>query len=368
MEAGDLVPDALVIEMLVDRISQPDAAGGFLLDGFPRNVAQAEALDAELARHGRKIDGLLVLDVGEEELVERHLRPAGLRQRPPVARHVQPAGHGRASATSAARPSRGAPTTSPASSATGTATSTWRRPSRCAGTTPRSARRRSRSTAPARPTTSMRACGAPSTRCDRAQVVARDRQAGAGGDDRRRDARSCSPTPPSPGVTTADLDRIAERHIKRRGGVPTFKGYRGFPGSICSSPNDMIVHGIPGPYVLRDGDILSLDVGVTYRGFVGDSAVTVAVGDVAAETLRLLGRLPGAPAPDGRAVRGRQPPSRSRPRLPDATSRARASASSASSSATASAGACTRTRRSRTSARPAAARSCRRAWCSRSSR
>ena len=91
-----------------------------------------------------------------------------------------------------------------------------------------------------------------------------------------------------PGVTTAELDRIAERHIKQRGGVPTFKGYRGFPGSICSSPNDMIVHGIPGPYVLADGDILSLDVGVTYRGFVGDSAVTVAVGEVAAETLRLL--------------------------------------------------------------------------------
>ena len=71
MEAGELVPDALVIEMLVDRISQPDAQGGFLLDGFPRNVAQAEALDAELARHGRKIDGLLVLDVDEEEIVGR---------------------------------------------------------------------------------------------------------------------------------------------------------------------------------------------------------------------------------------------------------------------------------------------------------
>jgi adenylate kinase len=71
MEAGDLVPDDLVIEMLVDRISQADARDGFLLDGFPRNVAQAEALDAELARHGRKIDGLLVLDVDEDEIVKR---------------------------------------------------------------------------------------------------------------------------------------------------------------------------------------------------------------------------------------------------------------------------------------------------------
>jgi methionyl aminopeptidase len=91
-----------------------------------------------------------------------------------------------------------------------------------------------------------------------------------------------------PGVTTGELDKIAEQHIRRRGGVATFKGYRGFPGSICASPNAMIVHGIPGAYELRDGDILSLDVGVTYRGFVGDSAVTVAVGDVSDETRRLL--------------------------------------------------------------------------------
>jgi methionyl aminopeptidase len=91
-----------------------------------------------------------------------------------------------------------------------------------------------------------------------------------------------------PGITTGELDKIAEKHIRRRGGVATFKGYRGFPGSICASPNAMIVHGIPGKYELQDGDILSLDVGVTYRGFVGDSAVTVAVGEVADETRRLL--------------------------------------------------------------------------------
>jgi adenylate kinase len=71
MEAGELVPDALVIEMLVDRISQDDARNGFLLDGFPRNVPQAEALDGELQRHDRKIDALLVLHVGEEEIVRR---------------------------------------------------------------------------------------------------------------------------------------------------------------------------------------------------------------------------------------------------------------------------------------------------------
>ena len=91
-----------------------------------------------------------------------------------------------------------------------------------------------------------------------------------------------------PGVTTAELDRIAERFIRRQGGVPTFKGYRGFPGSICTSPNDMIVHGIPGTYVLADGDILSIDVGVTLRGFVADSAVTLPVGSIDEDRRRLL--------------------------------------------------------------------------------
>jgi methionyl aminopeptidase len=98
----------------------------------------------------------------------------------------------------------------------------------------------------------------------------------------------------APGVTTAELDRIAERHIRRSGGTPTFKGYRGFPGSICTSPNDMIVHGIPGPYELKDGDIISLDVGVTYRGFVGDSAVTLPIGEVREDRTRLLDACRGA--------------------------------------------------------------------------
>ena len=71
-----------------------------------------------------------------------------------------------------------------------------------------------------------------------------------------------------PGVTTADLDQAAEKFIVSQGATPAFKGYRGFPGSICTSPNSMVVHGIPGPYELRRGDILSIDVGVTYEGFL----------------------------------------------------------------------------------------------------
>lgn len=90
------------------------------------------------------------------------------------------------------------------------------------------------------------------------------------------------------GVTTGELDAMAEEFIIERGGRPEFKGYQGFPGSICSSPNAMIVHGIPGAYRLKEGDIISLDVGVRYEGFVTDSATTVAVGEVPGETERLL--------------------------------------------------------------------------------
>jgi methionyl aminopeptidase len=92
----------------------------------------------------------------------------------------------------------------------------------------------------------------------------------------------------SSGVTTQELDELAEEFIRSQGGVPTFKGYRGYPASICTSPNDMVVHGIPGPYTLKDGDVLSVDVGVTLAGFVGDSAYTVPVGEVEEEARRLL--------------------------------------------------------------------------------
>ena len=90
------------------------------------------------------------------------------------------------------------------------------------------------------------------------------------------------------GVSLAELDRLAERHITSRGGVPSFKGYRGFPGSICASPNAMVVHGIPGPYRLVDGDLLSVDVGVTLDGFVADSATTFVVGRASEDALDLI--------------------------------------------------------------------------------
>jgi methionyl aminopeptidase len=92
----------------------------------------------------------------------------------------------------------------------------------------------------------------------------------------------------APGVTTAELDALAEELISSRGAVPTFKGYRGYPASICTSPNSMVVHGIPSRYTLSEGDILSVDVGATLNGFVGDAAYTFPVGEIDPEARRLL--------------------------------------------------------------------------------
>jgi methionyl aminopeptidase len=91
-----------------------------------------------------------------------------------------------------------------------------------------------------------------------------------------------------PGVTTAELDLAAEKFIRSQGAEPAFKGYRGFPGSICASPNSMIVHGIPGGYRLGRGDILSVDVGVVHDGWVADAARTFAVGPVTPIARKLM--------------------------------------------------------------------------------
>jgi len=92
----------------------------------------------------------------------------------------------------------------------------------------------------------------------------------------------------APGVSTADLDALAEKHIRGAGGLPSFKGYNGFPATICASVNDEIVHGIPGKRVLRDGDIISIDCGAIVDGWHGDAAITVPVGEVAPELHTLM--------------------------------------------------------------------------------
>ena len=91
-----------------------------------------------------------------------------------------------------------------------------------------------------------------------------------------------------PGISMLELDRLADEHIAAHGGVPTSKGYKGFPAATCISPNDMIVHGIPGDYRAREGDIISFDIGVTKDGMIADSAATYAVGEISVEAQRLL--------------------------------------------------------------------------------
>jgi methionyl aminopeptidase len=96
------------------------------------------------------------------------------------------------------------------------------------------------------------------------------------------------------GMTTGELDRAAERFIRSQGATPAFKGYRGFPGSICASPNEMVVHGIPGRFKLRRGDLLSIDIGVVKDGWVADAARTFPVGEVNAVAAKLLDVTEGA--------------------------------------------------------------------------
>src|SRR5688572_24533840 len=91
-----------------------------------------------------------------------------------------------------------------------------------------------------------------------------------------------------PGVTTLELDALAEQGIKTRGGIPAFKGYRGFPSTLCASINEQVVHGIPSKRRLRAGDIVGLDLGAKWEGYYGDAAVTVPVGKVSSEAENLV--------------------------------------------------------------------------------
>src|SRR5258708_37359209 len=91
-----------------------------------------------------------------------------------------------------------------------------------------------------------------------------------------------------PGLATIEVDAAAEKMIKDAGALPTFKGYNGFPFSICASVNEQVVHGFPSSYELQEGDIFSIDVGVTLDGFVGDTAATIPVGKVSEDRLKLI--------------------------------------------------------------------------------
>jgi methionyl aminopeptidase len=114
--------------------------------------------------------------------------------------------------------------------------------------------------------------------------IARMRQAGLIVAETLRDLRRMV----EPGITTKELDEYAESRIRKSGAYPTFKGYRGFPSSICASVNDEVVHGIPSNRKLRDGDIIKIDCGATLNNYVGDAAITIPVGLISTEVNRLL--------------------------------------------------------------------------------
>ncbi|MDT3700473.1 MAG: type I methionyl aminopeptidase [Thermincola sp.] len=92
----------------------------------------------------------------------------------------------------------------------------------------------------------------------------------------------------APGITTAQLDEFAEKFIRQHGAIPTFKGYAGYPACICTSVNNQVVHAIPGPQVLKNGDIISIDAGAKLNGFCGDATITVGVGTISKEARRLI--------------------------------------------------------------------------------
>ena len=164
-----------------------------------------------------------------------------------------------------------------------------------------------------------------------------------------------------PGVTTEELDAAAEAFIRSQGAEPAFKGYRGFPGSICASPNAMVVHGIPGPYRLSRGDVLSVDVGVVLDGWVADAARTFPVGPITPVATKLLHSTEAA-------LHDAVVQCRAGNRLGDVSHAVQARVEADGFSIVRSlvghgiGRTCTRTRRSRTSAIPARARSSRRAW------
>ena len=261
LDGGHLVPDDLMILLIRGRLGEPDASEGFILDGFPRTMAQADALDAMFEEIARELDIVFELQLDDESAVRRLLRRAAEegRSRRHAGRHRQ-AARDLPRADGAARrplPRQGQPGRHP------------RGPYHQRGV------RRDPGRARAGRGVIIRKSSAELERMARAgRLVSETHQLLA--------------EHIHGGVTTAELDRLAEEFIESRGGYPTFKGYRGYPAAICTSPNDMIVHGIPGPYRLSDGDILSVDIGVTLDGFIGDAAYTFAVGEISQAAARLL--------------------------------------------------------------------------------
>ena len=292
MEKGDLVPDELVIRMILEEVEEK-GDDGFLLDGYPRSAGQAEALADALEENGRHLTAALLIEADDETVIRRlsgrrqciksghlyhvRLRPAEERGR--VLRHRR-----HAALPARRRQARDDPQ----------AARDLPRQDRAAdrllrGARPAAAlRRHARAERGPRP----RARHARDTPARRTAVIVRKTEAeieamAKAGEIHTRTMDLLAGKVRA-GVSTGELDAAAEKFIRSQGATPAFKGYRGFPGSICASPNHMVVHGIPGKFKLRKGDILSVDIGVIKDGWVADGARTFAVGEISPVAAKLL--------------------------------------------------------------------------------
>ena len=266
LDAGDLVPAELTNKLVEDRIRAADAADGFILDGFPRSVEQAQALDEMLKNHDTKLDAVLEFAVSEEELFER-LKSRGraddteevIRNRMQVYRdETEPL----LEYYRAQQPADG------------------RRGGRAGrGVRPGALRALGRLNRRSKGQVSM--IGLPGLRNRKvvAQRSAGELDAMAAAGSLVAAALLAVQQAAAPGVSTLALDEIAEAVIRDGGGIPSFLGYHGFPASICASVNDRVVHGIPSATeTLALGDLVSIDCGAILDGWHGDSAITFGIG------------------------------------------------------------------------------------------
>jgi methionyl aminopeptidase len=300
MDRGDLVPDELIMEMTEDRLRRPDCEEGFVLDGFPRTLMQAEGLDRLLVRLGQPLDAVFDLMVPEEELIRRL---SGRRVCPQCDAIYQ---------VETMPPQREGVC------------------DRCGGALvqreddqPEAVRRRlevyREQTAPLIEYYQRQGLLRPvdasvSVEHTQAQIAEALGKAPAVGARRAATMKANQPRVKSadqiecmrragrvvavalerirqivrPGITTADIDSAAREALHELGAVPSFLGYRGYPAAVCTSVNDEVVHGIPGPRVLETGDLVGVDLGAIVDGFHGDAAITLGVGQIAAESRRLM--------------------------------------------------------------------------------
>ena len=283
-DAGELVQDDLIIRMIRDRLDRGDTHPGLR----PRRLSAQHGAGGGARRAAGRARPRRSTSCSSSRWPTRRAARADARSAPPR---------------------RAAPTTRPRRSGSGSRSTSGRR-RRSSSTTARPAATSSASTPTGRSTRSSPRSGRRSTRW-RPRVIIRkspdelERMARAG----RivADTLALIGEHARPGRHDRRARRARRGVHRRQGGYPTFKGYRGYPAATCISPNAMIVHGIPGPYELADGDILSVDVGVTLDGFVADSAYTFAIGEISAEAERLLEVGQAALSGRDRAVPGRQP-------------------------------------------------------------